>query len=570
MDLLFFVHKVAQGGTTSITNYAINYMSYLELKESKPNAESGAYYLGVALNASDNYVLYDLSKLWQQYPAVWNAHSWADLATVLDAGTIVKVEVDIAIPNTLMTRSSGEIIEIPMPYVRPMTSARTINFGDEFDFTFQYGTVENPSRRSSKNVGFRLPDLVVSKLDRTNETDFSKVIPIINGVVHFPLATTYALEPELYILRGAASLSNLQGRSRCMELLDFSMFGEVRCYQFKDLMLKNNATQDNNVFDVEFTFPESLADEPGKKKSILAVVAGRLFWLFPESPVQSGVNARRLVIDRNQFDAIMESNRFIQGEYEFNTNLVRQATTIKDYVESMSDEDHYASFAVVVEGAYPVDFITTKSLMQIQQDKIKFPPYAQGLLLRSLTLEILGYNVVEYTDDDLMGFTQVAMDIAERNTYMTTVAAPGDLSSLPSEQKFAYVTGSATYYKKTTSGQWLTTNFSDPDFTLVSTPQVWVLDASEDLENAAGAVRVLYSWDFSTNKWIRALTTEKYMVAHIAPPYQMIKAYQVNPASPSVAVERESTVFDTKETLYPFEQPDTFRLLDMTIGQKQE
>ena len=338
MDILFFV-QVNQGGSngSNTTCYSIDYCPYSDVKGGTITDINGnpigtsinsQFYLGVAISNTTYYKTYNLNTIWTEIRDALLASDWTMLAKVLDTVDMVPYEASVAVPLTMLTRIGNDLMEVQLNYNRPTVSAGTKDFTSDLAFTVDYTSIDHPSDVNIENIRWMLPDLAIHKVSRTDTTDFSKIVPIVNGIAHYPLLYTDASETYLFAVNGAKSLKNLQGRTATVYGLDFSNLGDIEILRCKDVFIQQVPDTSTDL-SIQVTLPHALGevDDQGVLTSthtLLFFLAGRLVYHTTtlDEPGIHLLSDKTFKLDMlsSHFNAIMASNAHIRKDYLYNVS----------------------------------------------------------------------------------------------------------------------------------------------------------------------------------------------------------------------------------------------------------
>ena len=256
------------------------------------------------------------------------------------------------------------------------------------DFELSYCNITTPEDRNIKTFRWRMPDLVVTKINEKNTTNFNNCLCCINGIISIP----YVYKNELFIKDGARYMSSTTELNwPSVLLIDFSEIGDIEIVPFKDCSTKYYT--DHNVKDSYCDIKLYLPDGKSlKNKTIFPVVAHSLF--FPENIIISSQNSivlspHKLPIRTSLLKTYQHSEKFIE-----NTDIIKTNSTIEKYItEEMFTTDWYGNFFVIVNN--PRIFITSVYTTVYASSTHSTIPN-NGILFDKSTQSFLDYTKVEY------------------------------------------------------------------------------------------------------------------------------------------------------------------------------
>lgn len=256
------------------------------------------------------------------------------------------------------------------------------------DFELSYCNITTPEDRNIKTFRWRMPDLVVTKINEKNTTNFNNCLCCINGIVSIP----YVYKGELFIKDGARYMSSTTELNwPSVLLMDFSELGDIEIIPFKDCSTKyyTDHNAKDSYCDIKLYLPDG---KSLKNKTVFPVIAHSLF--FPENVIISSQNSivispYKLPIRTSLLKTYQHSEKFIE-----NTDIIKTDSSVEKYItEEMFATDWYGNFFVVVNN--PRIFITSV-YTTVYASSTHSTISDNGILFDKSTQSFLDYTKVEY------------------------------------------------------------------------------------------------------------------------------------------------------------------------------
>ena len=269
-----------------------------------------------------------------------------------------------------------------------------------------YGDANNPTIRNLPNLKCLSPDIVFAQTGE-KEVDFSNTIPIINGIVSYPMS----VKNELWVKNSTRYMYSTGNRDSNLILMDFTTCGGVETVRFSNC---TDFTKDNST-NVILELPKDMSI--GERSPIL-VLGGRFFF----SNEFRVIDDKTISIDLGKvnFKEILEANKLICEDYNYNTCIVKVDPT-SEYIKTIFDADNYENYIILVNNKY-VKPCYIEPLGSISCKDYLFPVNAGGLLVRKSTRETIDYirallntNTRVYTDLPYQGKTLLKNNLEANN-----------------------------------------------------------------------------------------------------------------------------------------------------------
>ena len=330
----------------------------------------------------------NLSALMFERPDIAMAEDWVDLESRLTNAMVDIYSVSPMIPAQMFTIDEGKVklIEPPTTTGEDIVGPKIVSTTHQQNIGMDYGNLLDPTFRNHPFLTHRATEVIFKHLDNEPVVDFEQCLPVINGVVHYPVVH----ENELYAVNGTQPIKAAYEPNVGTLLIDFTPLGGMETVRFKDC----------TVLDTEHGYGFKLPDgKTFKDKQFVLVLAGRL--IMSVECHQLGDDSFAIAPSHINLDNIRLSNRIINGYYISGTQTVRQRQTEEEYMLSLTDENHYESFIVIIDNP-SIEFYMLNHVSTINPRMLKFPKQIGGLLMRKMTRELIDYNREFDTDGSIV------------------------------------------------------------------------------------------------------------------------------------------------------------------------
>lgn len=296
-------------------------------------------------------------------------------------GLLVAYKTDIMIPPTVLSKIDDHIYENPTVQITTdYVPANVYSVTGSTQLEVGYGSIDYPNTRNIPALRWRLPDLIIDKVDASSTINLSQSLVAVNGIIHCPIM----VGTSLYLKGAINNLKSTTGDdNRNLVLIDFSPIGDVEIVPMSEC--SKAAVTDKEIM---LRLPESVTL---KDKSVLLVMAGRIF----TAPEVRAVNSRTVMIP--YYDAVMRpilfENKMIRRELKFNTHLIEDTPDYRDNIFSEWQEN----FLVIINRPLMFSYTDPRyTFDEFHQSMAEFPVNTGGILINSVTKTIYDYNRIPY------------------------------------------------------------------------------------------------------------------------------------------------------------------------------
>lgn len=340
-------------------------------------------------NIAEEIISINLSMLLFERSDVALAATWSELEPLLTSALDDTYGVSPMIPAQMFTIDDGKILLVdpPIETSTDIVGPKIISTTHHESIEMDYGSIDDPTFRNHPFLIHRSKEVIFKHVGvGAPLVDFNQCIPVINGVVHYPVVH----EDELYAIDGTQPIKAAVDPNIGTLLIDFTPIGGMETIRFSDCSMVT--TQHGYGFKLP----------TGKtffNKNFLLVIAGRLVMSTECHRLSDDTIA--IVPDKINLDNIRLSNRIIRGFYIRGTQTVRETTSEEDYMLSLYNDDHYESFIIIINNP-DIAFYMLNHVSTINPRMLKFPKRIGGLLMRKMTREIVDYNREFDTDGSIV------------------------------------------------------------------------------------------------------------------------------------------------------------------------
>lgn len=265
------------------------------------------------------------------------------------------------------------------------------------DFEISYCNINTPEDRNIPVFKWRMPDIVITRINQKNTNNFKNCICSINGIVSRP----YVFKGELYIKDGNKHmLSTTEQFTPSVAMLDFSELGDIEIIPLSECtgtVLTKSTYNSATYADIKVYIPEQYTLE---NKTVFPVIAHSLY--MPEEITISGNNS--LVISPYRLPIRTSLIKLFQHNDEVipNTDVVNTQTSVEHYIRNSivktdintgKELDEYGNFLVVVNN--PSIFIE-KTKVHNYSDSVFSTTVDDGILFDQSTHSIYDYVKIDY------------------------------------------------------------------------------------------------------------------------------------------------------------------------------
>lgn len=381
---IFCIIQVALGVTTC---YDTSVKSLSELKSAITNDLKLAI---VISNEDGSLTVADLLKILTYESATTNITTWSQLADVLTVQILNKYLTIVAIPRYITTMVNNlPVTRVNQIYTTQTGSPIYHSCDNMQGVTVGYSSFTNQAWYNFKVLRHKQQDLVFSQSSEP-KLNFANTMPIVNGIVHYPQVA----DNKLWVINGVEAVKQTFSSNKNIILTDFSPIGNLDFIKFSACSQRTSSYHHDQI--VKLPAGKSLTG-----KYLMVVLAGRIF--FDYELVKISDRSFRLNIDRKLIGNILLTNKLLKAEYIPSTN---QATL--DNVDSflstgLWQANNNTSFIVLLDNPSLI-INQIKPLFRFTPDKLKFPRYSFGWLIRSMTREIVDYTKIDYIDSSVVTF----------------------------------------------------------------------------------------------------------------------------------------------------------------------
>ena len=266
------------------------------------------------------------------------------------------------------------------------------------EFELSYCNLNVPEDRNIRQFRWRMPDLVVSKINSKNTTNFNNCICSVNGIISRPVVHN----GELFIKDGARYMSSTTlMRHPSLLLMDFSELGDITIVPFKDCKYSyyKPKNEEVNTCDVKLFLPDGI---DLTNKTVFPVIAHSLF--FPTDVTISSTSSVVLSPYKLPIRASLFKCMNHKDEYIKNTDIIKMNKSINDYISSdmfvydktdreIEEADCEGNFLIIVDN--PHVFITKQHASQFASSTHTLLE-ANGVLFDQSTQSFIDYVKVDY------------------------------------------------------------------------------------------------------------------------------------------------------------------------------
>ena len=265
------------------------------------------------------------------------------------------------------------------------------------DFEISYCNIDVPEDRNMLIYKWRMPDLVITRINQKNTNIFKNCICSINGIVSRP----YVYKDELYIKNGNKVLSSTTDQfTPSIAMLDFSQLGDIEIIPLCDCtgqVLSGSTFNSATYADIKVYIPNEYTLD---NKTVFPVIAHSLY--FPDNVTVSGSNS--LVISPYKLPIRTSLVKLYQhmNEVIANTDVINTKLSIEHYIRNCivktninngSELDKDGNFLIVVNN--PSIFIE-KTKVHIYSDSLFSSLASDGILFDQTTQSIYDYVKIDY------------------------------------------------------------------------------------------------------------------------------------------------------------------------------
>ena len=480
------------------------------------------YHLGLSIDTNNNFETVSLIEIATDYPGILALTSWEALEEALDLSYALSKTTTIATPAVMYTKVNRDIYGVAFPYKRVENEVNIVHCDNELGYELSYSSINSPEVSNIKNHIWELKDIKITKTDRSNTLDFTKSIPIINGMVLYPWVYMDSSQVALFALNGTLSLANLQSNSIGTFLIDFTEIGSVKTIRFSNCVRRDHTTGLSVQLPLKYDDGSNI--ETLNNKSILLVVANRFFYPY-EFKLSTTEETPILTIDLNDANLgpILLMNDQIRNDYITGTTT-SYITNVSEYIDDMMSLSHYDSFIVIIDNE-TLSVVETPELMHIDTTTIKFPIDSNGLLIRNTTREIVDYTKLNIeTDDSVTMLFTTTDDIATRDKLDTSLMTTKEscyvwvLDATSPKENVSTYDDLLQIPENTRGGFYIT---SDTEKMFYWNPRLTEYEEIDPTSIVYEDTKVLFYWDNASNDWIKVTGCPKYTVVTITDPYML-------------------------------------------------
>jgi len=312
--------------------------------------------------------------------------TWIEFITKITDIDILTYTVQTFTPITMLDNQNGKLLYVPLPFSSIIQKTpEIISVENSQSITCGYSITSNPTVKNNPNLKYMLTDIFFSQT--ADEISFENTIPIINGVVGYPMV----FDNELWAKDTTRYLTTTANRNLNLLLVDFSNVGGMTTIRFSDC--KNTVTKNR----ISAVMPKDIGDA-----TPIVVIAGRMF--FSKDYNMPNTSTIEVDLDNIGLEKILMSNDIILSDFEYNSNIV-SSKTIEEYGKSISDPVNFENYIILVKNSHlrPMFY---SSHGKINVNDILFPKDLGGLLVQETTKEIIDYLRLIYPDK-----TRAIMDL---------------------------------------------------------------------------------------------------------------------------------------------------------------
>lgn len=288
------------------------------------------------------------------------------------------------------------IVSVPTENSKNLIATHILNTPD---FEMSYCNIDTPEDRNIRTFRWRMPDIVISRINQKTTTIFENCVCSINGLISLP----YVFKDELYIKDGArhmASTNNLFGPS--VTLLDFSQLGDVEIIPFSECTGKflNGSSlpyAKSSNSDIKITVPEKYNLN---NKTVFAVIAHSLY--LPEDITVSSnksvvISPYKLPIRTSLLKLYQHNNETLDNtdiiEMDYSVDTYIKDKIVKTSLGENTELDTYGNFFIVIDN--PQVFVKRSNVVNYS-DSTFSSLTNDGILFDKSTQSFYDYTKVEY------------------------------------------------------------------------------------------------------------------------------------------------------------------------------
>lgn len=260
--------------------------------------------------------------------------------------------------------------------------------------TVSYGIHTKPELKNIFSLKWKLLDIVFTKStsnELVDRLDFSNCIPVINGIIHYPIF----YRDELYAVGGTKVIAP-ESRNQELILMDTTPLGGMQVIKFTDCIIENMNDSDSYL---KITMPENISME---NKTPLMIIAGRLFFPFEFNRV----NNTTLMIDTQQLNLnkIILKNNILREIFREGTTHITNIDTAINRKNLFIDNEHNDTFLILLNT--PTVRTTIHNCnYRLNDNTFNFDPNCKGMLINKATREILDFTRIKYSTYDHITYT---------------------------------------------------------------------------------------------------------------------------------------------------------------------
>lgn len=266
------------------------------------------------------------------------------------------------------------------------------------DFELSYCNINTPEDRNIRTFRWRMPDLIISRLNQKNTTNFDNCICCINGLVSMP----YVYKDELFIRDGAKHMSSTTEQYYpSMALLDFSQLGNIQIVPFSECtgkVLNGNVSHSSASFtDIKVYLPE---EYDLNEKTVFPVIAHSLY--LPGDITISGnksfvISPYKLPIRSSLLKLYQHNDTFLD-----NTDIIKIDMSVESYIRNSivktnintgEELDVYGNFLIIVDNP---NVLVEKNKLDNYSDSVFNSKTTDGILFDQSTQSFYDYVKIDY------------------------------------------------------------------------------------------------------------------------------------------------------------------------------
>lgn len=266
------------------------------------------------------------------------------------------------------------------------------------DFELSYCNIDTPEDRNINSFRWRMPDLIISRLNQKNTTNFDNCICCINGLVSMP----YVFKDELFIKDGAKHLlSTTDQHYPSMTLLDFSQLGDITIIPLSECtgkVLNGNISSNSATYtDIKIYVPE---EYNLNEKTVFPVIAHSLY--LPKDITITGnkslvISPYKLPIRTSLLKLYQHNNELLN-----NTDIIKIENSVENYIRNSivktnintgNELDTYGNFLIVVDNP---SVLIEKTSLSNYSESVFSSLATDGILYDQSTQSFYDYVKIDY------------------------------------------------------------------------------------------------------------------------------------------------------------------------------